>query len=206
MADFLAGPITDPLPQRLTPASATLVDAATVTIDASVADVFVLTLGGNRTLAAPTNSKGGQIITLIVKQSVGMNTLAFDAAYKGVSTFQLKSGAGETTVFSFVCQPASGGFEYLCVGVSTAAGQINFPLLPIASGSSAATVPVGAALDGKPVLVSLNSNVGAVAAAAAILKGAVTGGNLVVTLVNVTTGAPINAGSNLVVSAAILAG
>jgi hypothetical protein len=46
------------------PTVVALTDASTITIDASLGDVFTVTLGGDRTIAAPTNSTDGKKITL----------------------------------------------------------------------------------------------------------------------------------------------
>lgn len=55
-----------------------LTDAASIATDASKSDVFTVTLGGNRTLANPTNLAPGQEITVIVTQdATGSRTLAY---------------------------------------------------------------------------------------------------------------------------------
>ena len=60
-----------------------LVDAATITTDAATGNVFTVTLGGNRTLANPTNPTNGQRVTWRVKQDgTGSRTLAFGAAFR----------------------------------------------------------------------------------------------------------------------------
>lgn len=60
-----------------------LADGATIIPDFSLANNFSVTLGGNRTLAAPTNLVAGQsgIIT-ITQDATGSRTLAFAAAWK----------------------------------------------------------------------------------------------------------------------------
>ena len=65
---------------------ATLTDGATVTWDASTAPVCKLTLGGNRTLSAPTNGATGQFISLLVIQDgTGSRTLTWNSAYEFAS-------------------------------------------------------------------------------------------------------------------------
>jgi hypothetical protein len=61
----------------------TLTDAATITPDFAVANNFSLTIGGNRTLANPTNQTAGQsgVIT-ITQNGTGGNTLAFGSNWK----------------------------------------------------------------------------------------------------------------------------
>ena len=63
---------------------ATLTDGSTVAWDVSVSPIAKLTLGGNRTLSAPTNAVGsGQYISLLVIQDgTGSRTLTWNAAYE----------------------------------------------------------------------------------------------------------------------------
>lgn len=61
-----------------------LTDAATINTDASAGTVFTVTLGGNRTLANPTNPVDGQKIMYRVKQpaSGGPWTLTYGTAFR----------------------------------------------------------------------------------------------------------------------------
>lgn len=60
-----------------------LTDAPTITTDASLGNVFKVTLAGNRTLAAPTNPIDGQKITFrITQDATGNRTLAFDPIFR----------------------------------------------------------------------------------------------------------------------------
>ena len=63
---------------------ATLTDGSTVAWDVSASPIAKLTLGGNRTLSAPTNAVGsGQYIALLVIQDgTGSRTLTWNAAYE----------------------------------------------------------------------------------------------------------------------------
>jgi|TARA_S200002703_G_scaffold103450_1_gene89684 hypothetical protein len=63
---------------------ATLTDGSTVAWDVSASPIAKLTLGGNRTLSAPTNAVGsGQYISLLVIQDgTGSRTLTWNAAYE----------------------------------------------------------------------------------------------------------------------------
>lgn len=64
----------------------TLTDAATVTPDFAVANNFSLTLGGNRTLANPTNLVAGQSgVIRIAQDATGSRTLAYGSAWKFAS-------------------------------------------------------------------------------------------------------------------------
>lgn len=61
----------------------TLVDGATVSWDMSTGFDYILTLGGNRTLANPTSTKVGQKGRLIIQQdATGSRTVTWGANYK----------------------------------------------------------------------------------------------------------------------------
>ena len=71
---------------KLNYSEATLTDQATVTWDASTQDVCKLTLGGNRTLAAPTNNTTGQFISiLVIQDGTGSRTLTWNAVFEFAS-------------------------------------------------------------------------------------------------------------------------
>lgn len=195
MADFLAGPITDPLPQRLTPASVSLVDAASIALDASQGDVFIVTLGGNRTLAAPTNPKGGQRFTLIVKQDgTGGRTLAFDAAYTGISGASVAKAISAVSAFQFVTVvSAAGAYTHQCTGFAngvSASGKVT-----VANGASSATVNLGdAGLTGNGVVCSFVSDgTAALVSALGVPVGSVSAGVLTIKLLNPATNAAVTA-------------
>ena len=62
--------------------SVALTDAVTIAIDASLGNYFRVTLGGNRTLGAPTNPTDGQnIIVEVIQDGTGTRTLAYNAIY-----------------------------------------------------------------------------------------------------------------------------
>ena len=64
-------------------AQVTLTDAATIAVDASLSNVFTVTLGGNRTLGNPTNLiSGGTYIIHINQDGTPPRTLAYDTLYK----------------------------------------------------------------------------------------------------------------------------
>lgn len=61
----------------------TLTDGATINIDASLSNVFKVTLGGNRTFANATNLSDGQTIVLLVFQdSTGSRTITWGSNYE----------------------------------------------------------------------------------------------------------------------------
>ena len=91
---------------KLNYAESTLTDQATVAWDASTQDVCKLTLGGNRTLAAPTNSTTGQFISiLVIQDGTGSRTLSFNAVYEFASdtapTLTTTANLGDVFVFRY---------------------------------------------------------------------------------------------------------
>jgi hypothetical protein len=88
--------------RRVTRPVVTLTDAATVAVDASLGEVFRLSLGGNRTMGAPTNPEDGQEIELEVT-NVGTNTLAWNAAFlfTAGSAPTITASAGKTDIIGF---------------------------------------------------------------------------------------------------------
>jgi hypothetical protein len=60
-----------------------LSDGATISVDASLGDIYRITLGGNRTLGNPTNLVDGQTIQVQVKQDgTGNRTLSYGNVYR----------------------------------------------------------------------------------------------------------------------------
>jgi hypothetical protein len=82
----------------------TLTDAATVTWNVKSGTAAQVTLGGSRTLAAPTNLTNGQTYTLhVVQDGTGSRTLTWNAVFKwpGGTAPTLSTGAGKRDVFVF---------------------------------------------------------------------------------------------------------
>jgi hypothetical protein len=74
---------TDTLDGVLAPTVTTLTDAATIAIDFSTSCNFTVTLGGNRTMGAPSNAVAGQSGSIfIVQDGTGSRTLAWNANWK----------------------------------------------------------------------------------------------------------------------------
>jgi len=85
-------------------AEATLTDGATVTWNASTQQVAKLTLGGNRTLSAPTNGATGQFISIaVIQDATGSRTLTWNSAYEftGDTAPTLTTTVSKADVFVF---------------------------------------------------------------------------------------------------------
>ena len=91
---------------KLNYSESTLTDQATVTWDASTQDVCKLTLGGNRTMAAPTNNTTGQFISiLVIQDGTGSRTLPWNAVFEFASdtapTLTTTASLGDVFVFRY---------------------------------------------------------------------------------------------------------
>ena len=91
---------------KLNYTESTLTDQATVTWDASTQDVCKLTLGGNRTMAAPTNNTTGQFISiLVIQDGTGSRTLTWNAVFEFASdtapTLTTTANLGDIFVFRY---------------------------------------------------------------------------------------------------------
>lgn len=79
-----------------------LTDAATIAIAMSSGINFSVTLGGNRTLGAPSSVKDGQCGYIKVTQDgTGNRTLAYNAAWKNTSGKTLSTAAGTVDVLFY---------------------------------------------------------------------------------------------------------
>lgn len=78
-----AVPAATTMRQDLGEKTTVLTDGATVSVDAALGNNFRLVLGGNRTLANPTNLIDGQVLNFRLKQDgTGSRTLAYGSKYK----------------------------------------------------------------------------------------------------------------------------
>ena len=82
-----------------------LTDAATIAVNAALGNLFRVTLGGNRTLGAPSNPTDGQTIHFEIKQdATGSRTLAYASAYEFSTTLgspTLTTTAGDVDLLAF---------------------------------------------------------------------------------------------------------
>lgn len=62
--------------------SQTLTDGATITWDTSLGQIATVTLGGNRTMAAPTNLKVGTYVLNVLQDGTGSRTITWNAVFK----------------------------------------------------------------------------------------------------------------------------
>ena len=82
-----------------------LADGATVTWNIANGQVATLTIGGNRTMASPTNMKVGTYILHVIQDGTGSRTISWNSVFKwpaGVAPV-LTTNASARDVMSFVC-------------------------------------------------------------------------------------------------------
>jgi hypothetical protein len=97
-----------------------LTDGATINTDASLGHLFTVTLGGNRTMANPTNPTSGQKIIYRLKQdATGSRTITWGAAFRfgtDVTSPTLTTTASKTDYVGFIYNAADSKWD--CVAVS----------------------------------------------------------------------------------------
>lgn len=83
----------------------TLTDGATVNWDMDSGSYGTLTLGGSRTMAAPTNLKKGTYVLVVKQDGVGSHTITWNAVFKwpGGTAPTLTTTASATDIITFVC-------------------------------------------------------------------------------------------------------
>ena len=88
----------------------TLTDAASIAVDFALGNNFLVTIGGNRTLAAPTNAVAGQTGNIyLIQDGTGSRTLSYNTAYQFVSAAvpTLSTGAGDVDMLIYSARSAS---------------------------------------------------------------------------------------------------
>ena len=88
----------------------TLTDAASITSDFAKGNNFLVTIGGNRTLAAPSNAVAGQSGSIyIIQDGSGSRTLSYNTVWQFVSATvpTLSTGAGDVDMLVYMTRSAS---------------------------------------------------------------------------------------------------
>lgn len=84
----------------------TLTDGATITADAYLGTIFKVTLGGNRTIGAPTNPLDGkQIIFKFKQDATGNRTITWNSIFRfstDLPTVTLSTPVGVTDMVAFI--------------------------------------------------------------------------------------------------------
>jgi len=86
------------------------VGAASIAVDFALGNNFLVTIGGNRTLAAPTNAVAGQTGQIyVIQDSTGSRTLSYNSVYQFVSGAAptLSTGASDVDILVYSTRSAS---------------------------------------------------------------------------------------------------
>lgn len=98
-----------------------LTDGATIAVDMSAGFNFSVTLGGNRTLGAPTNTKNGQSGVIVLTQDgTGSRTLAYHANWKfaGGNDPTLSTAAGAVDLLFYQVISSTSIYATLVKGIA----------------------------------------------------------------------------------------
>lgn len=97
-----------------------LTDAATVLVDASLNDVFTLTIGGNRTLGNPSNPPSStnrqKLLFIITQNGTGNNTLALGTSYAfgaDITSITLSTGANKKDYLGVMWNPDTSKWDVI---------------------------------------------------------------------------------------------
>ncbi len=88
----------------------TLTDAASIAVDFALGNNFLVTIGGNRTLAAPTNAVAGQTGQIyVIQDGTGSRTLSYNSVYQFVSGAAptLSTGASDVDILVYSTRSAT---------------------------------------------------------------------------------------------------
>ena len=88
----------------------TLTDAASIAVDFALGNNFLVTIGGNRTLAAPSNAVAGQTGQIyVIQDSTGSRTLSYNSVYQFVSGAAptLSTGAADVDILVYSTRSAT---------------------------------------------------------------------------------------------------
>ena len=88
----------------------TLTDAASIAVDFALGNNFLVTIGGNRTLAAPTNAVAGQTGQIyVIQDGTGSRTLSYNSTYQFVSGAAptLSTGAADVDILVYSTRSAT---------------------------------------------------------------------------------------------------
>ena len=107
---YLAGSLKISTSARAYNPITTLTDAASITNNFALGNNFLVTLGGNRTLAAPTNAVAGQSGTIhIIQDGTGSRTLGYNTVWQLVSAAvpTLSTGAGDVDILCYIARSST---------------------------------------------------------------------------------------------------
>jgi hypothetical protein len=103
-ADIMKRDVETDITGAMTHTPVSLTDAANIDWNLDTQQNATVTLGGNRTVNAPTNAKAGRFVALrVVQDGTGGRTIAFNTAYKGLTGRTPVTTAGAVNFYLFRC-------------------------------------------------------------------------------------------------------
>ena len=95
---------TNAFTKTISSTASALTDGATISVNGALSNTFTVTLGGNRTLANPTNLGVGSYTFVIKQDATGNRTITFGSAYKFKSGFSktLSTASNATDVVTCI--------------------------------------------------------------------------------------------------------
>ena len=97
----------------------TLTDAATIAVDATLGNIFTVTLGGNRILGNPTGAQNGQKMIFRIRQdATGSRTLAYDTKFRfgtDITGITLTTTTAKTDYIGVIYHGADDKFDVIAV-------------------------------------------------------------------------------------------
>jgi hypothetical protein len=171
-----------------------LTDAATITVDASLGNLFRVTLGGNRTVGAPSNPTDGQEITFVLLQdATGGRTVTWTSGAGGYQfdapTPTLQTAANKRDFVRFVYNTAANAWVFCPTSGAVTGVTAANTTITVAGTVSAPTVAVNQAnlTVAESQVTNLTTDLAAKAPTASpTFTGTVTVAKMVETPVNLT--------------------
>lgn len=136
---------SNPTVSAITLAVVALTDGATINTDASLGNTFSVTLGGNRTIANPTNPRDGQRLSYQLRQdATGSRTVTWGSAFRFgrlIPTPGLTQTAAKTDLITFQYNAIDGKWD--CVEVMLAEGIFTIVTFSYTGAAQTWLVPAG---------------------------------------------------------------
>lgn len=168
----------------------TVTEGVTTTIDCRMGNHQVLTLTGNRTMAAPSNASDGQsILLLIIQDGTGGRTLSWNSAFQfaGGASPNLTAIGGNADLFLITYRSATSTWVCVHVGENVGAGGGSAYTLTLDRNEQDVNVFARLGSPGSAVTVTVGISTGVVisasstATAALDLSGFVAGSTINIT-------------------------
>ena len=179
----------------LAPAVVNLTDAPTIAVDASLGNVFRVTIAASRTMGNPANAVDGQkIIFLVTQGGAGSCTITWGSLYQfsgGLPQPTLSTAVGQTDLLAFIYNAAIGRWLFVAfVGEFYAVPTVSkvSPNSGPTTGGTSITITGTGFVPGATVVIGQGNGAGTGAIAATVKS-------ITSTTITATTGGGAKAGT-----------